>query len=215
MYKLAIDGPAGSGKSTISKILAKQLGFDHIDTGAMYRAITLKALRLGINLENEDEYGFLKDTVIDLEGDKIYMDGEDVSTDIRSIEVTTNASTPAKLAVVRTALVDLQRKIAEKKNVIMDGRDIGSVVLPNADLKIYLDATPECRALRRMKERAEAGVFKPFEETLEEIVVRDRKDSTRAISPLKVADGAIVIDTSDMTIDEVVAKIIELVRQGE
>ena len=215
MFKIAIDGPAGSGKSTISKILASMLHFDHIDTGAMYRAITLKALRLGINLEDEAQYGFLSTTKIDLDGDKIYLDGEDVSVAIRSVEVTTNASTPARLAVVRTALVDLQRQIAKKQNVIMDGRDIGSVVLPDADLKIYLDASPECRAIRRMKEREASGIKKSFEETLEEIMVRDRKDSTRAISPLKVADGAIVIDTSDMTIDEVVSKIIALVNEGK
>lgn len=213
MFKIAIDGPAGSGKSTISKILSKQLGFEHIDTGAMYRAITLKALRLGINLDNEAEYTFLDSTKIELDGDKIYMDGEDVSTEIRSIEVTTNASAPARLGVVRTALVKLQREIAESKNVIMDGRDIGSVVLPNADLKIYLDATPECRAERRMKERMESGVVKSFEETLEEIVVRDKKDSTRAISPLKVADGAIVIDSSNMSIEEVVCKIVGYVNE--
>ncbi len=213
MFKIAIDGPAGSGKSTISKILAAKLKFEHIDTGAMYRAITLKALRLGIDLENEDEYNFLESTVIDLAKDKIYLDGEDVSTAIRTVEVTTNASTPAKLGRVRTCLVELQRKIAETKDVIMDGRDIGSVVLPNADLKIYLDASCECRAERRRLERLEAGIDKPFEETLEEIKVRDHKDSSRAISPLKVADDAIVIDTSNLTIEEVVKKIISLVNE--
>lgn len=212
MYKIAIDGPAGSGKSTISKILAKKLGFEHIDTGAMYRAITLKALRLGINLENEDEYGFLEDTHLTIDGDKIFMDGEDVSVDIRSILVTTNASTPAKLGIVRTHLVKFQRQIAESKNVIMDGRDIGTVVLPDADLKIYLDATPECRAIRRMKERELTGIKKSFEDTLEEIKVRDYKDSTRKIGPLKIAEDAILIDTSDMTIDEVVDAIIKLIK---
>lgn len=213
MFKIAIDGPAGSGKSTISKKLCSKLNFEHIDTGAMYRAITLKALRHGINLENEEEYDFLENTTIELEHDKIFLDGEDVSKEIRSVEVTTNASTPAKLGRVRTCLVDLQRKIAESKNVIMDGRDIGSVVLPNADLKIYLDATPECRAERRRLERSLAGVEKSFEETLQEIIVRDYKDSTRAISPLKVADDAIVIDSSNLTIEEVINKIIGLVNE--
>ena len=210
MFKIAIDGPAGSGKSTISKRLSEILHFSHIDTGAMYRAITLKALNLHINLENEDEYDFLDSTTLNIDGDHIYLDGVDVSQDIRSIEVTTNASTPARLERVRTYLVNFQRQIAEKQNVIMDGRDIGTVVLPDADLKIYLDATVECRALRRMKEREEAGINKSFEETLEEIIVRDKKDSTRKIGPLKVAEDAIVVDSSDMTIDEVVAEIVNL-----
>ena len=179
----------------------------------MYRAITLKALKLGINLENEDEYDFLDDTIIELDHDKIFLDGVDVSKEIRSVEVTTNASTPAKLGRVRTCLVDLQRKIAESKNVIMDGRDIGTVVLPNADLKIYLDASCECRAERRRLERSLAGIEKSFEETLQEIIVRDHKDSTRAISPLKVADDAIVIDSSNLTIEEVINKIIGLVNE--
>ena len=213
MFKIAIDGPAGSGKSTISKILSKKLNFVHIDTGAMYRAITLKALRLGINLENEEEYAFLNFTKIKLEENKIYLDNEDVSEEIRSVEVTTNASTPAKLGVVRSFLVKMQREIAESMNVIMDGRDIGSVVLPNADLKIYLDASPECRAERRRAERLLNGIDKSFEETLEEINVRDHKDSTRKIGPLKVADDAIVIDSSNLNIEEVVNKIINYVNE--
>ncbi len=213
MFKIAIDGPAGSGKSSISKILCKELNFEHIDTGAMYRAVTLKALQLGINLENEDEYDFLDNTKIDIQKDKIFMDGIDVSTEIRSVKVTTNASTPAKLGRVRTFLVDMQRELAGSRNVIMDGRDIGTVVLPNADLKIYLDASAECRAIRRMKERELAGIVVPFEQTLEEIITRDTKDSTRAISPLKKADDAIVIDSSNMTIDEVVKTIISYVNE--
>ncbi len=213
MFKLAIDGPAGAGKSTISKIVAKQLNFQYIDTGAMYRAITLKGLRLGVNLENEDEYDYLNNTVLSVDHDKIFIDGEDVSTEIRSVDVTVNVSTPSKIGRVRTWLVGFQRKISESKNVVMDGRDIGTVVLPNADLKIYLDASAECRARRRQLERLEKGLDISFEETLNEINVRDHKDSTRAISPLKVADDAIVIDSSDMTIDEVVEKIISLVNE--
>ena len=213
MYKIAIDGPAGAGKSTIAKFLAKKLNIEYIDTGAMYRAITLKAMRLGIDMEKDEEYGFLSETTLDFSNGKIVLDGEDVSEAIRSVDVTTNVSTPSKIACVRTTLVDLQRKISESKSVIMDGRDIGTVVLPKADLKVYLDASVECRAKRRMLERAEKGLEISLEETKEEIIVRDIKDSTRAISPLKKADDAILIDSSDMTIDEVVNKIISIMKE--
>ena len=213
MYKIAIDGPAGAGKSTIAKFLAKKLNIEYIDTGAMYRAITLKAMRLGIDMEKDEEYGFLSETTLDFSNGKIVLDGEDVSEAIRSVDVTTNVSTPSKIACVRTTLVDLQRKISESKSVIMDGRDIGTVVLPKADLKVYLDASVECRAKRRMLERAEKGLEISLEETKEEIIVRDIKDSTRAISPLKKADDAIHIDSSDMTIDEVVNKIISIMKE--
>lgn len=213
MFKIAIDGPAGAGKSTIAKILAAKLGIEYIDTGAMYRAITLKALRLGINMEDDDAYGFLSTTSLDIINGKVFMDGEDVSTLIRSVEITENVSTPSKIGVVRSFLVDYQRIISNSKSVIMDGRDIGTVVLPNAELKIYLIASVECRALRRMKEREESGIFKSLEETMEEIEIRDHKDSTRKISPLKCAEDAVVVDSSDMTIDEVVNCIINLVNE--
>ena len=213
MYKIAIDGPAGAGKSTIAKYLAKKLNIEYIDTGAMYRAITLKAMRLGIDMEKDEEYGFLSETNLDFSNGKIVLDGEDVSEAIRSVDVTTNVSTPSKIGCVRSTLVDLQRKISESKSVIMDGRDIGTVVLPNADLKIYLDASVECRAKRRMLERAEKGLVISLEETKEEIIVRDIKDSTRAISPLKKADDAVLIDSSDMTVEEVVNKIINIMKE--
>ncbi len=213
MFKIAIDGPAGAGKSTISKIVANRLNYLYIDTGAMYRAITYKALQLGIDMEDDDAYGFLASTEIAVDGGKVFIDGKDVSDAIRTVEVTTNVSTPSKIGCVRSWLVNYQRSISESQNVVMDGRDIGTVVLPNADLKIYLDATPECRAKRRMLERAEAGLIVPFEETLAEIKLRDHKDSTRAISPLKVAENAIVIDSSEMTIEEVVTAIINLVNE--
>ncbi len=213
MFKIAIDGPAGAGKSTISKIVAEKLGFQYIDTGAMYRAVTYKALKLGIDLEDENAYSFLNNTKLDVDGTKIFIDDEDVSTEIRSVEITTNVSTPSKIGVVRSWLVDYQRKISDSKNVVMDGRDIGTVVLPNADLKIYLDASAECRAERRRKERLEKGVDISFEETLEEIKTRDFKDSTREISPLKKADDAVLVDSSNMTIEEVVERIINLVNE--
>lgn len=210
MFKIAIDGPAGSGKSTISKLLAKKLNFEYIDTGAMYRAITLKALRLGVDLEKDESYAFLDTTVLDIANGKVLLDNEDVSEAIRSVEVTNQVSTPSKIGVVRTFLVDYQRKISESKNVIMDGRDIGTVVLPNANLKVYLTASVECRAKRRMLEREEKGVILSLEETINEMIVRDTKDSTRAISPLKQAEDAVLVDSSDMTIEEVINEIIKL-----
>ena len=213
MFKIAIDGPAGAGKSTIAKIIAKQLNIEYIDTGAMYRAITLKALRLGIDMEDDNAYSFLNDTELDICNGRFIMDGEDVSEAIRTVEVTENVSTPSKIGVVRSFLVDYQRKISDSKSVIMDGRDIGTVVLPDADLKIYLIASVECRAKRRMLERELKGIYKTLEETMLEIETRDHKDSTRKISPLKCAEDAIVVDSSDMTIDEVVSEIIKLVNE--
>jgi cytidylate kinase len=139
------------------------------------------------------------------------MDDEDVSVEIRSVEITNNVSVPSRIGVVREYLVDYQRKISDARNVVMDGRDIGTVVLPNADLKIYLTASVKCRALRRMKEREESGVYLSLEETMAEIEARDHKDSTRAISPLRQADDAILLDSSDMSIEEVVNFIIFLV----
>ena len=213
MFKIAIDGPAGAGKSTIAKILAKKLNIEYIDTGAMYRAVTLKALRLGVDMEDENAYGFLETTVLDICNGRFIMDGEDVSEAIRTVEVTENVSTPSKIGVVRSYLVDYQRKISDSKSVIMDGRDIGTVVLPNAELKIYLIASVECRAKRRMLEREQSGIFKSLEETMLEIETRDHKDSTRKISPLKCAEDAIIVDSSNMTIDEVVSEIIKLVNE--
>ena len=213
MFKIAIDGPAGAGKSTIAKIIAKKLNIEYIDTGAMYRAVTLKALRLGIDMEDDNAYGFLNTTELDICNGRFIMDGEDVSEAIRTVTVTENVSTPSKIGVVRSYLVDYQRKISDSKSVIMDGRDIGTVVLPDAELKIYLIASVECRAKRRMLEREQSGVFKSLEETMLEIETRDHKDSTRKISPLKCAEDAIVVDSSDMSIDEVVSEIIKLVNE--
>ena len=213
MFKIAIDGPAGAGKSTIAKIVASRLGIEYIDTGAMYRAITLKALSLGINLEDENAYDFLENTVLDICNGRFILDGKDVSEQIRSVEITENVSTPSKIKRVRDYLVAYQRQISQSKSVVMDGRDIGTVVLPNAELKIFLTASVECRAKRRMLERQMAGVVKSLQETIEEIEVRDYKDSTRKESPLKKSEDAIVVDSSDMSIDEVVETIIYLVNE--
>ncbi len=211
-WQIAIDGPAGSGKSTIAKGVAQRLGFKYIDTGAMYRAVTLKAINLKINLEDEKEYQFLETTKINFDGLDILLDNVNVSQEIRSLEVTNKVSLPSKFGYVREKLVALQRQIASNDNVIMDGRDIGTVVLANANLKIYLTADVTIRAERRMKERLETnGIVQDLQTTIQELLDRDYKDSHRLISPLTKADDAIEIDSSDLSIEEVIDKIISLV----
>ena len=210
-FVVAIDGPAGSGKSSISKIVAKRLGFTHLDTGAMYRAVTLEALKRGINLENENEYDFLDNISIIYKNDRTYLNGKDVSKEIRTEEVTNNVSTPSKIKKVRDKMVHFQRKSCEVGKVLVDGRDIGTVVMPDANLKIFLTASAEERAKRRCKENSLVGLESDYETILKEIKERDFKDSTREIAPLKKADDAIEIDTTSLTIDEVVDKIINLI----
>ena len=211
-FIVAIDGPAGSGKSSISTIVADKLGFTHIDTGAMYRAVTLEALNRKINLENEIEYDFIDKIEIINKLGKTYLNGKDVSKEIREEIVTNNVSTVAKLARVRAKMVTFQR-MSSKGLVLMDGRDIGTVVLPNANLKIFLTASAECRAKRRCLQNKEMNIESDYETILKEIKERDYKDSHREISPLKKADDAILLDTSNMTIDEVVNTIINLINE--
>lgn len=211
-WQIAIDGPAASGKSTVAKIIADKLHFEYIDTGAMYRAVGLKATRLGINLDNEEEFTFVNETQIDFINNHIYLDGEDVSVAIRTPEMSNVASYTSRYGIVRTRLVAIQQQLAASKNIIMDGRDIGTVVLPNANLKIFLVASPEVRANRRLKERMEKGLTAPsLEETIEEIKARDYQDSHREISPLKQADDAVLLDTSELSVTEVVETITNLV----
>jgi cytidylate kinase len=210
-FVVALDGPAGSGKSSISKLVADKFGFTHIDTGAMYRAVTLEALRRKININNEDEYGFLNETQVIYLKDKVYLNDVDVTNEIRKPNVTNAVSTCCKFKTVREYLVKFQRDSAANGQVIMDGRDIGTVVLPNANLKIFLTASPEVRAKRRYDEIMAKGGQVEYDVILEEIKVRDYKDSTREISPLKQAQDAILIDTSYLTIDEVVEKISKLI----
>ncbi|MDE5566714.1 MAG: (d)CMP kinase, partial [Anaeroplasmataceae bacterium] len=212
-FVVALDGPAGSGKSSISNLVAKKLGFTHIDTGAMYRAVTVEALRRKINIENEAEYSFLKEVSILYKDNIIYLNGEDVSVEIRSAEVTKNVSTCCKFATVRNLMVEYQRASAKYGNVLMDGRDIGTVVLPDADLKIFLTASPEVRAQRRHEELTAKGIQMTYEEVLEDINLRDYKDSHRTIAPLKMASDAILVDTSNLSIDEVTKKIIQLINE--
>ncbi len=212
-FVVALDGPAGSGKSSISKLVAKKLGFTHIDTGAMYRAVTLEALRRKINIEDESAYSFLLDTSIIYKNNIIYLNGEDVREEIRSSEVTNNVSTCCKFAYVRNIMVDYQRASAREGLVLMDGRDIGTVVLPDADLKIFLTATAEVRAKRRYEEIISKGIETSYDIVLEEIIARDYKDSHRDLAPLKKAEDAIEIDTTNLNMDEVVDKVINLINE--
>ncbi len=212
MKKLAIDGPAGAGKSTIAKILSKKMGFMYVDTGAMYRTLGLACLREGIDLEDEaavSEVCTNAPIVIKyIDGiQKMYLDGEDVSETIRTEQVSAAASTTSKFRIVRERLVKMQRDLSEEYDVVMDGRDIGTQVLPDADLKIYLTASVRVRAERRYKEYMGKGQECNLEEIMADIAARDHQDMTREISPLCKAEDAIEVDTSDMDIEEVVEKI--------
>ncbi len=210
-FVVAIDGPAGSGKSSISKKVAKQKGFTHLDTGAMYRAVTLEALRRNIDLNDESKYDFLNQIELVYKEGKIFLNGEDVSKEIRSELVTNYVSTPSKLKVVRDKMVEFQKKSAQQGYIVMDGRDIGTIVVPDAELKIFLTASAEERAKRRCIENAQTGIESDYETILKEIQMRDYKDSHREIAPLKKAEDAILIDTTNMTIEEVCNTIIKLI----
>ncbi len=214
-YKLALDGPAGSGKSTISSLIAKRLGWTHIDTGAMYRAVTLLAIELKINLLDEASYRFLESVQIHYDFDRIYVNDRDVTEAIRNEAVTNNVSLVASFLYVRKKLVSIQQKAAENGNIVMDGRDIGTVVLPKADLKIFLTANVEERAKRRYKENVKKGKQAQISQVIEDIVSRDQKDSTRKESPLRKAADAVELDTTFLTIEQVVNKIIELTDKKE
>ena len=212
---IAIDGPSAAGKSTIAKELCKKLGYVHLDTGAMYRCTALKALRKGLAMD--DEAGvcrMLEDTVIELTPDgKVFLDGEDVSKAIREDEVSMRASDVSKLQNVRRDLVKRQQDMARAKGYIMDGRDIGTVVLTDAEVKIYMTASARARAMRRYLQNVENGIETSDVETLEaEIKARDEQDMNREFSPLRKADDAIEIDTSDLTIEEVTERIYEIAR---
>lgn len=215
-FHVAIDGPAGSGKSTISALIAKKLNWIHIDTGAMYRAVTLNAINKGLDLNDESSYHFLENTKITYDNEKILLNSIDVTNDIRSKEVTNNVSLVSSFAYVRKKMVYLQRNAAKGKKVIMDGRDIGTVVLKNADLKIFLNANIEERAKRRISEYPSNGSEEMrIKKVMEDIRKRDIKDSTRVESPLKKATDAIELDTTDLTIDQVVDKIINMIEKKE
>lgn len=205
--KIAIDGPAGSGKSSLAKEIAKRLGVLYVDTGAMYRAITLKLLK-----ENESSYEeILKNTKISFDGDKIFLDGRDVSKEIRENEISNKTSEMSKKKIIRDYLVKMQREIASDKDVVMEGRDIGSVVLKDAEYKFFLTADVETRAMRRYKQIDDDKVS--FDEILEDLKVRDYNDSHRANSPLIQTEDAILIDSTDLNAEETIEKIISYIKR--
>ena len=216
--KIAIDGPAGAGKSSIAKLVAKELGFIYIDTGAMYRASALYSIENGIEI---CEKSFTKEVLdkikIDIkygeDGQHILLCGKDVSKRIREADVSIGASNIAVIPAVRLKLVELQRELAKGNNVIMDGRDIGTYVLPDAEFKIYLTATSDERANRRLKEMREKGQMAEFEAVKRDIEYRDKNDSEREFAPLRQAEDAVLVDSTDMTIDEVKNRILQLAKE--
>ncbi len=215
---IAIDGPAGAGKSTIAKRVAKELGFIYVDTGAMYRAIGLFLLRKGLDINDEEACrAVLPEAEVTIRYEdgvqKVLLNGEDVSGLIRTEEVSDAASRTSAFPSVRAHLLALQRKLAAEYDVIMDGRDIGTVILPNAALKIYLSASVKVRAARRFKEYQEKGIETMMEAVEAEIIERDERDMNRETAPLRRADDAVYLDSSNFTIDEVVAEVKRLVEE--
>lgn len=218
MFIVAIDGPAGSGKGTIAKAIAERLGFLNIDTGAMYRCITLAMIKNNIKIEEEDKIKEILDTCkIEfkyVDGKKlVYLNDEDVTSEIRSNEVNKLVSPVSSLKFVRIKLVELQRKFAEKNDVVMEGRDIGTYVFPNANIKIYLDAKPEERARRRQKQNEEAGIKSTYEEVLENILARDENDKNKEMGALKQAEDAIYVDVTTGTVEENVQRVIDIINK--
>ena len=216
-FIVAIDGPAGTGKGTITKLIAKELGFVNIDTGAMYRCATLQTLRQGItNIEEKEKIIQITQNIdIKMKSEageqQIYLNDENVSKEIRSKEVSAFVSPVSSIPEVRKIMVDLQRKMAQNADVIMEGRDITTVVFPNANVKIYLDASVEERANRRFKQNQEKGINMTYEEVLESIKNRDHYDMTRPVGALKIADDAIVIDTTSLSIEQVKEEVKQII----
>ena len=211
-YNVAVDGPAGAGKSTIAKLVAKEKGYIYVDTGAMYRGLAIHFLKKGISPEDKEAVAKAcidADVSIVYENgvQQVYLNGENITGMLRTEEVGNMASKTSAIPAVREKLLELQKTLAREKDVIMDGRDIGTNILPNADVKIYLTASVETRAKRRYDELASKGESCDFDEIARDITERDERDMTREIAPLKKAEDAILVDSSDMTIDEVVSKI--------
>lgn len=218
---IAVDGPAGTGKSTVSRSLARELRARYLDTGAMYRIVTLAVLRAGVDLADADAVAAVANRAelsvgYDPSEDRSYLDGEDVSVEIRGDAVTKAVSAVSAVPAVRTRLVQLQRSLAAGRgSVVVEGRDIGTVVLPEADVKIFLTASAEERARRRNDQNVAAGLADDYEAVLADVKRRDHLDSTRAVSPLRPAEDAVVVDTSEMTQPDVIAHLLRLVRERE
>lgn len=217
--QVAIDGPAGAGKSTIAKAVAARLGFTYLDTGAMYRAVGLKALRHGLSTQDERAVSAMAEctdvsVLVENGAQTVLLDGEDVTQLIRTPEVSRAASDVSQWPVVRARLVALQQAIAGQRSVVMDGRDIGTHVLPMAQHKFFVTASVQARAMRRQLELKSRGLAKALEDCVRDIEERDHQDSTRAASPLRVADGAEVLDTTEMTANEAADHVIRRVQQG-
>ena len=217
MINVAIDGPAGAGKSTIAKAAAKELGFIYVDTGALYRAVAYNAVKNGVIDDEQKIISMLDDTKVELKYvdgvQSVYLNGEDVSGFIRTPEISMGASKVSAIPQVREFLLNLQREIAKTNNVIMDGRDIATVVLPDAEVKIFLFASPECRAERRYKELVEKGENVSFDDVLKDVNQRDYQDSHREIAPLKPSDDSIMADTSELTLQESINLIVNTIKE--
>ncbi len=218
IINVAIDGPAGAGKSTVSRAAAKEMGFIYVDTGALYRAVGVNALRNGIDTKDKPAVAAtLSDVSVDLvfeNGEqKVLLNGENVSVEIRTPPASMAASDVSAVPEVRAFLFDLQRDIAARNNCIMDGRDIGTVVLPDAKVKIFLTASPEERAMRRYKELVEKGNSVEYKDVLEELIQRDYNDSHREIAPLKPAEDSVILDTTGLNLEESVNEIIRIIKE--
>lgn len=218
MINVAIDGPAGAGKSTIARTAAQALGYIYVDTGALYRAVGVYSLRRGFDTKNADTVaGTLSDICVELKFiggvQHVFLNGEDVSEEIRTPEASMAASDVSAVPAVRQFLFDLQRNIAKQNDCIMDGRDIGTVVLPRAQVKIFLTASPEARAMRRYRELQAKGAADTFEEVLADLKQRDYNDSHRAVAPLKPAEDSVLVDTTELNLEESVEKVIAVIQE--
>jgi len=218
---IAIDGPSGAGKSTLSEKLAHHLHIIHVDTGALYRAVGIAAMKAGIDYNDVSAVtALLPDITINLEYNdegtqRVFLGDYDISDEIRTPEASRAASVTSAMPPVRAFLLETQRELAERNDVVMDGRDIGTVVLPDAGVKIFLTASPEIRAVRRQTELQARGNKSTFEEVLNDMKVRDQRDSTRASAPLKMAEDAVLLDTTELNLDEAFAKILKIAQGGD